>query len=326
MNIALQQPRELMMTNHHHRRGYILLLTLLLLALMAIGMTGLSRSSLELALKAQQAEVELQRRWAIQSVQRGVMTLGPLLLDQQFEAYLNEFNQQFGTGSIDESLLPNPPRTLIGSIAFGSLDIDFVFSDEQAKYNVNQLLEERADPLEASQFLDDLLTSLPGGIKPSIHLRPIHEDVAHAMGVQRVASPGSLVEVADYPLIINSLSNRIDEETWWDHVTCWGDGRLRLSRASDETLWAMCYPILERLEIDRLLDFRRQHSETTIPQLLLGVPLSAAKRAQLRHRLTETSSAYSLLMVIQGRDRGWHLLTVAESIGTSDESWFSLEW
>ena len=326
MNIASQQPRELMMTNHHHRRGYILLLTLLLLALMAIGMTGLSRASLELALKAQQAEVELQRRWAIQSVQRGLIYLGPRLLDQQFEAFLTEVNRQYGTGTIDEMIFPSPPRTLTGSIAFGSLDIEFVFADEQAKYNVNQRLEERADPLEASQFMDDLLTTLPGGIKPSIHLRPIHEDVAHALQVQRVASPGSMVEAADYPFIIKSLTNRIDEETWWDHVTCWGDGRLRLSRASEETLWAMCLPILERLERDRLLDFRRQHPETTIPQLLKGVPLSAAKRAQLRHRLTETSSTYSLLTVVQGRDRRWHLLTVAESMGTADESWFSLEW
>jgi hypothetical protein len=61
------------MRQRKDRNGYVLLMTIVLIAIAALILAGISRQSLLLALKALNAEEDLQRRWGAASCRQAVL-------------------------------------------------------------------------------------------------------------------------------------------------------------------------------------------------------------------------------------------------------------
>lgn len=138
-------------------------------------------------------------------------------------------------------------------------------SDESAKVNLNQL--QRVMTREQFQAV---LSSFPTG-------------ATHREG-EPIESWGQL---------FGSLpaSRLIDETT---SITCWGDGRLNIHRASEELVRLLLTPVIGTSDVDALI--RRRNELRTSGPASLGVP-------QLANGLvTEQSACHSLWIVDQERE------------------------
>lgn len=138
-------------------------------------------------------------------------------------------------------------------------------SDESAKVNLNQLQR----VMTREQF-QSVLSSLPTG---STH---------------REGEP-----IESWGQLFGSLpaSQLIGETT---SITCWGDGRLNIHRASEESIRLLLTPVIGTSEVDALIR-KRNEQRTSVPASL-GVPQAAQSLA------TEQSVCHSLWIV--DRERG----------------------
>src|SRR6266513_6429076 len=105
------------------RRGYILLTTLALLVLSSTLLVTLARSTIERSSQARQSQQDLQRRWGDISCQRALLPHAESILVNQ------------------EKLHQRPYPTYRAAVQLGPQFFDLVISDEQAKTNVNALLD-----------------------------------------------------------------------------------------------------------------------------------------------------------------------------------------
>jgi hypothetical protein len=168
------------------RRGYVLIVTLAVLTLAAASMVAVGRASITRAADARAAQDELQRRWGVISTQKAVLPFAEEVL-QRLEI-------------VQRRALPSY-RT---SIVLGRQTFNVVVGDEQAKANVNQLL----DQLDARRTEDRLRQSLGGIARSSVKLRaeplptdsspgaPARRSVARPLRPQRTA-PQTQPQTAD---------------------------------------------------------------------------------------------------------------------------------
>src|SRR5688572_16761712 len=110
------------MARQMRHRGYVLIVTLGVLVLAATVMVGVGRAAIAHALAARQAQDDLQRRWAIASCRAIVLPFAEQLLVDQ------EHKQQ------------RPVPVHRAQIHLGNVALDLTLADEQAKANVNWLL------------------------------------------------------------------------------------------------------------------------------------------------------------------------------------------
>src|SRR3954464_12541558 len=99
------------------RHGYALLLVLFVMALAATAMAAVCRMSLEKTMQASRAEGDLQRRWA-------VITCRSVLLPKA-EAIIARSKE--------------PASQVAREVRLNGQPLTLIFSDEQAKANVNLL-------------------------------------------------------------------------------------------------------------------------------------------------------------------------------------------
>src|SRR5438132_8318783 len=116
------------------RRGYILLTTLALLVLSSTLLVTLARSAIERSSQARQSHDDLQRRSGQISCQRALLPHAESILDSQ------------------EKLHQRTCPTYRATIQLGPQLFDLVLSDEQAKANVNALLDLTNKPRTESQL------------------------------------------------------------------------------------------------------------------------------------------------------------------------------
>ena len=312
---------------HHptRHRGYTLLLTLLLLAIMAASVAALARTSLEAALEASDGERNLKRRWAALSAQQVLADLGPRILARRFAEYVATQDPSQAVHPIEEA----PPSTIQDSVALGGLEIEFVFTDEQARFNFNRALLDADGDVHIAQrrLADSFARHLPGVLDgATVALRPLDEDLAFSLDLPRLPSPGSVFESNGPGSTTLITSGSEIKPDWASHLTTWGNGQLRLNLASDPALRILCEPMLAPDEIETLLDFRGETPAVTVLQLLRWLPLRAAQRAWLRQRLTDASSTYSLRMTIHDGQRRWERLAVIETDRTDGAVRYATEW
>lgn len=137
-------------------------------------------------------------------------------------------------------------------------------SDESAKVNLNQLRR----VLKPEHFRS-VLASLPVRATRSEH--------------EPIESWGQLFgSVPTLQLIENTTA-----------LTCWGDGRLNIERASDESILRLLEPVVGLSEVDALLRRRKEQrtSATFLPTI--SVPVSA------RNLVTDASRCHSLWIIDQ---------------------------
>ena len=271
----------------HQPRGYVLILTLGLLALAATLLVGVARASLRHAVAAREAVDALQRRIGVRSCQSVVLPhAGDILIRQ-------------------EQWRKAPVAVVRRSVNLGEQRFDLVVADEQAKANVNALIERSPDG--AASRLRELLE--PTGVARAVRLRQ--------------APLGSFGDVFDGVPVETLAGGRGGRPAALDLVTCWGNGSINAGRAPESVLRIASNPALGQNEVAQLLQLR-QNRFKGVSAGDLSVPVGPVERitklfsqsnapgSRTSGGLTVGSSCFSLWVIVRDGRRAWEYFAVRD--------------
>jgi hypothetical protein len=275
------------------RRGYVLVVALALLVLSATVMVGISLAAIRHASAARQAHADLQRRYGSRSIRAVVLRRADSILANA------------------EAVQKQPVPVLRAQLRLGNFSYQLIVADEQAKANVNRMLE-RAEPAVIEARLRDVLSGT--GIGPAVRLRAAPEPIASgpASGPvpRRVTGIGQLFDLSNV-----SPQQLLDRTRLGpaplELVTAWGDGRVNLRRASAASARLVLVPPLSSIDVERLLAgaVARRNPEPDEPldplaRLLsqVGVPYSVEGRSV---GVSLGSSCHSIWVIADDGRRQW---------------------
>lgn len=227
-------------------RGYVLVLVLGLLVLSATLLVAVSRAAGRAAVAARAAEDDLRRRWGVASCRKAVLPY----VDQALARLEQERRRPAASCAVTVRLGPNAYELILG--------------DEQAKANVNAMLE-ASDVTRIETRIRQGLTG--SGLANRIKLRPTvgpvvlpntaaDEPAAPVAGVNalRVGAWGQVFdEVPAVQLFRPMAGSRLAA---LDLLTCWGTGAINVSRTTDAALALAAGRSLTGVEITRLIEAR----------------------------------------------------------------------
>ncbi len=281
------------MTGHAEtsRRGFILVMTLMLIAIAAVALVSVGRSSMGLAVDAVQARQDLQRRWGSISCRHTTLALAPIILDR---------------AGAD----PDPsPGSIHTQVQLNGWHYSLTLSDEQAKVNINTMLHDHGREVTRTfirrqcggQPWSDEIT-LPTTHRPAptrdIHQEEgSHRDIISVNHFLPAYDPGGIDQTDSYPL---------------DTLTCWGDGRINLTRAPDDLVQLVLRPLLSTIEITRLRESLSTSETKSLIDALISTGISEDDIPKVLKRLTLDSSCYSVWVAVDTQKRSWYELAVFE--------------
>ena len=290
---------------HSRRRGYVLLATLGLLVLCATLLVSLSRLAIDHALRSRLAEDELQRRWGAHSCVTTVLANG--------ESFLREA----------ESRQKHPVASLKFEVRLGKHTFDLLLADEQAKVNVNFLLDATDRPTAENRIRQSLTGS---GLGNSLRLRPdptpppIPQEVAPplilGMGIRlapvnrrHITGLGQIFDLTQTPPERLFASGAPHSSAPLDMLTCWTTGHINIRRASEPALRLAYGPSLTRSQIAQLVEGRNSIFAVLPPFPNLAIP---TRRVELEIPQTagvppasEITTCHSLWITIKTPHRRW---------------------
>ncbi len=279
--------------------GFALLLTLAVVLLAGAALATLARRSAARTLAVKSSIEELQRRWAVQ-------TAGQTLLERAPELLLQA---EGGFADAESGRFDRPPvASLRLATRLADQDFLFVLTDEQARLHPNALVGQ-SNFAQASESLRGLLRS-----SDLLSDADVQVELGRQGGTG--ASPG--VSVRSYHDIVPTLDPRLLIGTpgspgLAELVTCWGDGRIHLRRASPRVIQAAFERSLSAAALGQLLAAVRRDAYRPLPELigsLTGVESDDLLR--LNQGVTDKSLVHALWVVARGPQRSWHSLTVAQ--------------
>jgi type II secretory pathway component PulK len=223
--------------------------------------------------------------------------------------------------------LTDPHRQI--HLQLGDLTVHLVITDEQAKIHVPSLVSRRgrgeAETL-IRRALREVRSSPIAQADVDVALRPYEAPRLEAFALPAFGSYGQVfADLRPEDLIVLTDDHDTATASWEPArgpaalVTCWGDGRVNLRRASAAVLEAVCEPLIGPAEINQLLVLRDQHADqpaADLKPLLEQFEVSAATRAKLAELLTMQSRCYGLWVIIEDDRRTWRHFAV----GASNES------
>ena len=295
----------------------MLVMVLALLVLSASLCVAVGRATLRSSIAARSAEEDLQRRWAVASSRKAVLP--------NVEAILAALEQE----------RRQPVSRYETTLRLGPHRYDLILADEQAKANVNAMLQS-ADAARTEARLREGLAGF--GLVNKVKLRPTYGAVirpleATAAGVtsQRVVS-GSGPSVAAWGQVLDDVPppqlirpNAGTRLAAADLLTCWGDGAVNVRRAPDAALALAAGRSLTGLDVGRIIEarnkvFARPRSESSFdasPAEQLRELITKAAGEALKNRgnlgLVERSTCHSLWVVSHTRARDGYDLFVADA-------------
>lgn len=269
------------MRDAREHRGYVLVMTLAALVLAATVMTTLALAAIDHTREARRACDELQRRWGVSSCRQAILPNAEHIL-----AY-------------HEAQFHQPTPSLRTSVRLGRFNFALVIADEQAKANVNAVITAAPDRTIAEDRIRRALAS--NGISTSVRLRPA---IAAVATTQRISGMGQVIDASNPARLVQ----------FPELLTCWGDGRINLSRANAPAM-ALAAPTLLQTDIQRLLKVRSDPA--TISQMQPGGAveqfLTAAHVDPGRASgLTLTSTCHSVWIITDDGRRVWYDLAVRD--------------
>ena len=247
------------------RRGAVLILTLIILAIVGSWLAMMTNEALRSKALVDDAENELQVRWAQQSVQTICLDNSEILLS----GTLGEFS----------SSTPWIP------IKLGDVEYQVRIADEQAKVNI-------AKKLEGSSVEDVAATLRRLAPLARADLVGLRTAKAHS-GVQ-----SSLVVFDQLWIDVNprDLFGREGKSSITQSVTLWGDGKINLSRASDKAAIESLKGILTHSEVMELLGLYRESSMLNTAEILSSFDISNDQKNLLVEQLTQESLCHSVVI------------------------------
>jgi len=239
------------------------------------------------ALEAGVRERTLQRRWAIRSLEAVCLP--------RAEAILTEAGPEEGP----------PPASVRQTLDIGGTTFDLVVADEQAKANVNQVTAIRrtdgvrtcANTLSEGRWVLQVVPR-PVEVKTG-EIRTPRIVYASLEQVFRGTAPEDLLGAVDRPGPAERL-------------TCWGNGKVNFRRSPVAVLRVILEGVLTEYQLHRLVTLRDEQPDAGLREILAAMELDDEVRREAEKCLAETSACHSLWIVVRGRTRQWHRLSVTQ--------------
>lgn len=279
------------MTLRRRRGGFVLLMALAIITLATLLLAGISRRSLQFATQANEAEQRLQRRWGSSSCQRCMLDSAATIFKQSDRLAHLAGNQ--------------PKCRLAYNFELGGEKYEVVLADEDAKVNLNTVFVVDGAGA-AAQIVKRLTANHP---KPrlvvSLHGSPPSRRDADARPFR---SWGQVFrgeqDASDTAEGIRTITSEL---------TCWGSGKLNLSRASDAAVSAICEGWLDVKSVERLLELRQRDAGWGVAMIVNRLQPKERQREKFMQRITDNSTCYSLWIVAQGAHNSRHELHISET-------------
>jgi hypothetical protein len=302
------------------RRGYVLVMVLALLVLAASLFVAVGRATLRTSLAARSAEEDLQRRWGVGSCRKAVLP--------NVEAILAALEQE----------RREPAARYAATLRLGTQRFELILADEQAKANVNAMLEAAGAERTEARLREGLSGS---GLPNRVKLRPTYgaavrpvEPATSTAAASRPTVSGSSLSAAAFGQVFDNVApaqlirptpgTRLAAS---DLLTCWGDGAVNVRRAPEAALVLAAGRSLTGAEIGRLVDarnkvFERRAGESSFdasPVERLRELITKAAGESLKNRgnlgLVERSNCHSLWVVSRAGSRDGYDLFVYDASG-----------
>jgi len=296
-------------TKQHHERGYALLLTLVLLTMVGSMLAITARASSRHALEAIDAGERLQRKWALRSCEELLLPQARHVLDET---------------STLPSTKGHPPHLASRTLQLADLQIELVFASEDAKLNVNALLD-----WHSTRDAKAILTQLAPGSFFFPKFQETPESLERPQSSKTSSKQAPLVSVWD-DFLHDADPDRLFRgrgQGWGTSqaITCWSEGPVDFRHAPREVLEAALKPDLGMSQLGKLLRLRAEEPDITLGTALSRLELTHQQRERVAKRLTDRSATYSLWTVMRDRHRSWYAFTVAGDHATN-ETVIKLRW
>ncbi len=239
--------RPLLKHSPQRRRGFVLMLTLAMIVIAVTLTARTANRSLTRTLESLDAESQLQDRWSRLSLQQAV-------LSHADHIFTSAESDQRDT---QPAIWHDAEITLTGTTYRLRL------SDENAKINLNTVM--RTQPLDALDQLIGQSTS-----------RSLRREKRSPSSTEPVNTPPAPLESWGQVFSSSSPSTLLNATT---KITLWGNGRLNIHRATDQSIRQLLEPLTTPTEVDALLRQRRESTATSGPSprpVSLGEPLRRA--------------------------------------------------
>lgn len=300
------------------QHGYVLLLTLVMVALVAAGTVGLTRSSLASATEAKRAEASLQRRWAALSCRHVLLEQAPTFLENRWKGAIKPEEDTEVSDATPVSVDRADFRLIRQQVRLGEYVIDIRLADEQAKANVNTLMEQFGRD-QATTELATLTAAMNADLV--FDLKPYKAD-NDPDSTEQLLHLNRVFEEFQPDMMFTRGTAKLPVDT----ITCWGDGRLRLGLASEAALRTLLTKHLDSSRLDQLLELREERPAITVDQAMRAMSLGPSQSLPVRRLLTDTSTCYSMWLTILSEHRTWHELGIYQTRGEPQDRYLTYLW
>ncbi|HEX4793467.1 MAG TPA: hypothetical protein VH370_06730 [Humisphaera sp.] len=294
-----------------HRRGYVLVATLGLLVLASTLLVTTGRLAVRHALLARQNQEELQRRWGAISARNAILPYAEQILARA-------------------EATDNHPRPLYrATVQLGADSFELIVADEQAKANINTVLEQ-TDKSAAEARLHDAISGSGLGNAISLHPEPLQSMLPSGSRGQPSGPPPPQQWISGWGQVFDNLALPALIEgpnPATSNFTCWGSGATNIIRAGAPALRAVGGS-LTQLDVSRLIDARNaawdvrskllptggqtsvNSSADAVTRLLSAAKISPGIRARVA--MTDRSTCHSLWIIVKDRQRRWYQFMVLD--------------
>lgn len=303
------------MNRRTRQSGFALLMAMVLVFIAGVAMAGLARRSAAGAVESLSAVQDLQRRWAVASCRATLLDRAEVILDRAERDI--EVDAQ-DRKNADEPVIIQPVASLRLVCQLAGTDYELVLVDEQSKVNVNRLLSQsgRSKAQAAVRLLSSRSNHRDGGAG-SVMLRPLParpELQSASLAMSALATYSQLFSDVQP----RQLAGTNGEPGMAAEVTCWGNGKVHVRRASDAVIELACGGALEPQLIRSLIALRKEHPDRDLAGLLSDLEqVDEKKKAKIPDLLTDSSGCHALWVIAHGRQRSWFTLAVGVGNGGS---------
>ena len=273
-----------------HNAGFVLVLVLLVVFIAGAALATTARTSCGRALDAGDALQQLQLRWGSRSCQA---------------AYLPRAEQMLMDRDRD-GVYDTPAATARRTVTLGAMTFHLIFSDEQAKANVNLIAAQ-----QGKQALRHSLRTLQADQRRLLRVR-----LKPAAAKARAFGPAPPIYTSfDQLFEFEHPSELVGIDTLRPpasaRITCWGDGRVNFKRAERAVLRQSLAGLLDETSLDTLIRLRRESPDCTLAEAIKHLALPRKKAREVRRYLTDRSRSHGLWVIAEGPTRKWYRLYVA---------------
>jgi hypothetical protein len=312
----------------------VLLVTLGLLVLSSTLLVAVGRLAVQRSLAARVEQDALQRRWGAISCRTALLPSADEILTR--------------AGRASASAIP----IYRAAVPLGNQTFEVVIGDEQAKANVNAMI----DAADAATAANRLRAGLSGtGTVGAVVLRPSYLISAEPTATSRpagptpwITGPGQIFDLLPPERLVHGVAGvgSSSSSSPLDRITCWGDGAINLMRADAAAMRLALTPELSGLEIDRIIEARAAMLKSTSPKrsaasvqggpppppadadivtrILYEAKVNPKHRAKLA--LSGVSKCHSLWVIARDRQRSWYWLFVNDQANPQRPRMEFFEW